>query len=359
MKIALFTNKPYDKCETFIKAQIDKLPFDIQHYWGHNIPFNLTISNALFFKILKKARIVKQDHFKELCNDLSTKKVQVVLAQYGMIGAKLLPVCKKLSLPLVVHFHGHDAVRKTVLEAYKNSYQDMFNYEKVLIISVSNEMTRRLIKIGCPEEKIVYNPYGPNPSFQKLDLKYSKPQFIGIGRFVEKKAPHLTILAFNNVLKIHPEALLVLAGDGVLLDSCKDLVEALHIKNNVLFPDRITPQEFQQYIVESLAFVQHSIEAQDGDMEGTPVAILEASGAGLPIISTNHAGISDVIIDNETGLLCNEKDIQQMSKNMIWVLENKKQAIQMGNKGKLRVFVSFSMARYLSDLSNVIISSSK
>lgn len=152
---------------------------------------------------------------------------------------------------------------------------------------------------------------------------------------------------------------MVLAGDGVLLDSCKDLVEALHIKNNVLFPDRITPQEFQQYIVESLAFVQHSIEAQDGDMEGTPVAILEASGAGLPIISTNHAGISDVIIDNETGLLCNEKDIQQMSKNMIWVLENKKQAIQMGNKGKLRVFVSFSMARYLSDLSNVIISSSK
>src|SRR5690606_12382105 len=158
-----------------------------------------------------------------------------------------------------------------------------------------------------PKEKIVYNPYGPNPDFLTLDLNYSKAQFIGIGRFVEKKAPHLTILAFHEVLKKHPEATLVLAGDGVLLDSCKDLVEALRIKESVFLVGQITPNKFQEYIKESVAFVQHSIKAQDGDMEGTPVSILEASGAGLPIISTFHAGIPDVILNNETGLLSTEK----------------------------------------------------
>ena len=359
MKIAFFTNKPYDKCETFIKAQIDKLPFEIIHYWGNNLPFNINNNSSLFRKIFNKVKIIKSNAFTILCKDLSKNKVEVVVAQYGMIGAKLLLVCKKLSLPLVVHFHGHDAVRKSVLDIYNDSYKVMFAYDKVVVVSVSLEMTKRLINIGCPKEKIIYNPYGPNTNFLKLELSYSKPQFIGVGRFVEKKAPYLTILAFNKVLKQYPEAKLILAGTGLLLDSCKDLVEALQIQQQIFFTGQITPQEFQEYIKESLAFVQHSITAQDEDMEGTPVSILEASGAGLPVISTFHAGIPDIILNKETGLLCAEKDFEQMAENMIWVLENKKLAIKMGEKGKLRVSEFFSMDRYISNLSDAIISISK
>ncbi|MFI1745811.1 glycosyltransferase family 4 protein [Thalassobellus sediminis] len=359
MKIAFFTNKPYDKCETFIKAQIDRLPFDIVHYWGNNLPFNVGNNDSIVVKTFKKLKLIKRDNSTRLHKELQKNKVKVVVAQYGMIGAKLLLVCKELSLPLVVHFHGHDAVRKSVLEAYKASYKAMFNYEKVVVISVSKEMTKRLMQIGCPKEKIVYNPYGPNPDFLNLELNYLKPQFIGVGRFVEKKAPHLTILAFYKVLKKHPEAKLVLAGTGVLLDSCKDLVEALEIQHNVFFAGQITPLEYQKYITESLAFVQHSIKAQDNDMEGTPVAILEAGGAGLPVISTSHAGIPDVILNNETGLLCVEKDIVQMAENMIWMLDNKQQAMEMGKKGKLRVSELFSMDRYISNLSVAITSISK
>ena len=359
MKVAFFTNKPYDKCETFIKAQIDKLPFEIIHYWGENVPFNLKKPEIFLFKIFKKIKILKKDTESCLIKNLKKNKIEVVIAQYGMTGSKVLPICKINHLPLIVHFHGHDAVRKTILDVYGDSYAEMFNYEKTLVISVSSEMTRRLILLGCPKEKIIYNPCGPNSSFLQLDLKFSLPQFVGLGRFVEKKAMHLTILAFNNVLQFHPEAKLVLGGNGVLLDSCKDLVQALKMDRNVFFPGKITPEQFQQYLIESLAFVQHSIEAQDGDMEGTPVSVMEASGAGLPVISTIHAGIPEVIINNVTGLLSSEKDIEQMSKNMIWILENKESAIEMGRKGKEHVIKSFTMDSYISKLSEAIISISK
>lgn len=359
MKVAFFTNKPYDKCETFIKAQIDNLPFEIIHYWGENVPFNLKKSENLLFKIFNKFKFIKKDANKCLIKNLKKNKVEVVIAQYGMTGSRLLSICKINRLPLIVHFHGHDAVRKTILDVYKDSYAEMFNYEKTLVISVSSEMTRRLILLGCPEEKIIYNPYGPNFSFLKLNLKFSLPQFVGLGRFVEKKAPHLTILAFNNVLQFHPEAKLVLGGNGVLLDSCKDLVQALKMDKNVFFPGEINSEQFQQYLIESLAFVQHSIEAQDGDMEGTPVSVIEASGAGLPVVSTIHAGIPEVIINNVTGLLSSEKHIEQMSKNMIWMLENKESAIEMGRKGKQHVIKSFNMELYISKLAEAIISISK
>src|SRR5690606_25071997 len=150
-----------------------------------------------------------------------------VLAQYGMMGTHILPVCKALDLPLIVHFHGHDSSRTSVIERYLERYQAMFSYPKAFIISVSHEMTKRLIALGCPENKIYYNTCGPNELFVNIKPQFSEPCIVSIGRFVEKKAPHLTILAFKAVLHQFPNAKLVYAGDGYLWDSCKDLVKAL------------------------------------------------------------------------------------------------------------------------------------
>lgn len=355
-KIAVLTNKPYNECETFIKAQLDLLPFKIIHYWGAQLPLNLTFPKQTFLKkIFDRLRIKKK---KSIINFVSKEfinsKIEIVFAHYGMVGATILPICKLLNLPLVVHFHGHDAVRKSVLKELGSVYLEMFHYPKTVIISVSHEMTKRLIKLGCPKEKIYYNPYGPNELFINIIPQFSKQQFISIGRFVEKKAPHLTILAFKKIADKFPDAKFVFAGDGVLLDSCIDLTIALGLQNNVLFTGRITAHQYRDYLSESLAYVQHSIEAQDGDMEGTPVSILEASGAGLPIISTLHAGIPDVIIHGETGLLCDEHDIDAMANNMLNLLENPLVAKRLGAKGKIRVSELYSMDSHIFNLTKII-----
>ncbi len=356
MKLAFITNKPYNQSETFIKAQFDRLPFEIFHCWGKRMPFyfrkDKDLSKKLEDKIYKK--VLRENSFDRLVREFKKRRIDAVLAQYGMIGAEILPVCQELNLPLIVHFHGHDAVRKSVIKEYGARYSKMFQYSKTRVVSVSHEMTERLVKIGCPKDKITNNVYGPSEEFLKVDPRYDRKQFVGIGRFVEKKAPHLCILAFNKLLQDHPDVKLILAGDGVLLDSCKDLVSALKIEEHVEFPGRISPQEFRAYLEHSLAFVQHSIEARDGDMEGTPVAILEASGAGLPIISTRHAGIPDVVEHIETGLLCKERDIDEMARNMSWILENRDKAKIMGQEGKKRVAKSFSMDAHIDRLTRII-----
>ena len=68
----------------------------------------------------------------------------------------------------------------------------------------------------------------------------------------------------------------------------------------------------------SRAFVQHSVEAPNGDCEGTPVAISEAMMAGLPVVATRHAGIPDIISSGENGFLVDEYDVPQMAH---WMLE--------------------------------------
>jgi colanic acid/amylovoran biosynthesis glycosyltransferase len=355
MRIGIITNKPYNQCETFIKAHIDLLPFDVVHYWLSNGVLSQGRKRSLFKKIYQKALKVffSKDNTYFVAQQLIGDKVALVVAEYGMTGAEIMPSCKRARLPLIVHFHGHDAVRKPLLKKYGARYREMFDFA-ALIISVSTEMTKRLTAMGCSSDKIFYNVYGPNEDFFKVKPHFNNQQFIGIGRFVDKKAPYLTILAFKKVLEKYPQARLVLAGDGVLLDSCKDLVIALGLENHVELPGRINHSEYRAYLQESYAYVQHSLEAQDGDMEGTPVSILEASAAGLPVISTRHAGIPEVVIDGENGLLCYERDIQGMTNNMMMVLNNIDTAKAMGASGRATILNGYTMKHHIDKLSAIL-----
>ncbi|MNL49008.1 GDP-mannose-dependent alpha-(1-6)-phosphatidylinositol monomannoside mannosyltransferase [compost metagenome] len=151
-----------------------------------------------------------------------------------------------------------------------------------------------------------------------------------------------------------PNAKLVIGGDGNLFEVCKNLVYYLKLENNVFLPGVLSKEDFVGYLENSLAFVQHSITAINGDQEGTPVAILEASAAGLPIIATFHAGIPDVIINEKTGLLINEHDVDAMAQKMIMLLENKEYAIQLGKKGKENIKSNFSQERHLKILNDLV-----
>ncbi|MAZ72130.1 MAG: hypothetical protein CMC70_03190 [Flavobacteriaceae bacterium] len=355
LNIAVVTNKPYATCETFIKAQIDKLPFNCIQYWVKEAPFVSKTTNKLgFSKVLSKVRSHKATPEKRIIKEFKKQNIQVVLAQYGMIGTVMLESCSILNLPLVVHFHGHDAVRKSVLEKYGKCYTKMFSYEKTTVVSVSHEMTKRLVALGCPEDKIRYNTYGPADSFLEVQPTYASQQFVFIGRFVEKKAPHVLLLAFSKVLKEFPDAKLVCAGDGPLLDSSKDLAHAMGVEGSVDFVGRINHTIYQEYLRNSIAYVQHSIEAIDGDMEGTPVSILEASGAGLAVISTTHAGIPDVIVHKKTGLLCKERDAAAMAQHMLHTLRNPEEAKAMGVTGKEHITKNFSQQAHLNGLTTIL-----
>jgi glycosyltransferase involved in cell wall biosynthesis len=234
------------------------------------------------------------------------------------------------------------------------------NYDEVFasaskVVVVSKYMYKILLDLGCPENKLVYNVYGPRPEFHEIKPNYNKEQFIAVGRFVDKKAPYYTIVSFNKVVQKYPEARLLMAGNGELLNTCKNLVKYLGLEHNVKFLGVISQEELRKLLENSIGFVQHSIRAESGDMEGTPLAILEASAAGLAVIATNHAGIPDVIIHEQTGLLCEEHDVEAMSNNMLRLLDDVAFAKQLGQKGKVHILEFYSMKRHISKLDSVLL----
>jgi glycosyltransferase involved in cell wall biosynthesis len=176
------------------------------------------------------------------------------------------------------------------------------------------------------------------------------PVFFACGRFVEKKAPHLTILAFHKAWQKNPDLRLRMAGDGQLMRPCQDLVKSLNLRDAVKFLGIIEPATVSKELRACRAFVQHSVVASDGDSEGTPVGILEAGCSGIPVIATRHAGIIDAVIENVTGLLVDEQDIDAMADAMLTLAEDPQRAGTMGQNARKHVLQSYTLETSIDKL---------
>ena len=146
-----------------------------------------------------------------------------------------------------------------------------------------------------------------------------------------------------------------MVGNGELLNICKLMVHALKIENAVQFLDAAAHDQIPVLMKNVRAFVQHSHIAASGDSEGTPLAILEAGAAGLPVISTEHAGIKDVVIHGKTGLLVKEGDIDTMSEYMYQLLYNPQQAKELGENARNHISTHYSMEKSISNLRKIIL----
>jgi len=278
---------------------------------------------------------------------------RALLAEFGPTAAQLVRPCRIAAVPLVAHFHGYDASVKRLIEHY-GRYEELFAHAAA-VIAVSRQMEQQLLDLGAPRERLHLIHYGVDTDrFQGADPAASPPRFVAVGRFVEKKAPELTILAFRKVLASVADARLEMIGDGPLLGPAQRLSAALELDRAISFPGRLDPPEVALRLSTARAFVQHCVTARDGDAEGTPNTLLEASATGLPIVATRHGGIPDIVAERKTGFLVPEEDADGMAERMILLAKNPRLAGQMGRAGRRHVVRNHSIEESIGRLWSVI-----
>jgi len=280
-------------------------------------------------------------------------EVDCLLIEFGNTGAAVCPSAVKLGIPLVVHFHGHDAHRLPLLTPeLRSKYEYMFQHAAGILV-VSRHMENALVDLGCPRERITYNPYGPRDTFFDVEPDY-RPTALSVGRFTDIKANYLVIMAFREALRSCPNARLVMVGDGELLETCKTLADVWGIADRVEFPGPVPHAEVPRLFAEACCFVQHSVTPSYGDAEGTPNTILEAGAAALPVVSTRHAGIPDVVVEGETGLLVDERDIKEMARHLVTLLSNSERSREMGTAARLHIRENFSCEQHIDRIEKIL-----
>jgi len=326
-------------CQTFIRAHIERLPARTVR--------ELYITELAAFADDRPGIIKKF---------LIDGGVEVLLAEFGDTGVDVMEACHAAGVPLVVRFGGADAYCETGKWHYLRPYYlPLFN-SSASIVAVSRDMERQLVRLGVPPTKLHYCPSGADTElFQGAKPASAAPIFMSVGRFVDKKAPDLTLWAFAKVFKACPEARLIMVGGGYLLQACKRLARVLGLEDAVEFRGECLHQEVAAIMRGARCFVQHSIRASNGDSEGTPNSVMEAGACGLAVVATRHAGIADVVIDGETGLLVDEGDVNCMAQHMLRLALDEKSAGRLGERARERVCREFSLDRSIGQLWDIML----
>jgi colanic acid/amylovoran biosynthesis glycosyltransferase len=267
------------------------------------------------------------------------EKFDIVHCHFGTKGhlgmeIKSMGMCNNL----IVTFYGYDASQYVKVSG-RDCYKELFE-QGDMFLALSGDMRQRLIKLGCPEEKVRIHHVGENPEKFKFKKRFRASggpvKFLTAARFTEKKGLEYSIRAFSELFQRRPDDDFVytIVGDGPLRGLIESLIVELRMGDKVLLVGTKTLEELIELFGESDIFVLTSVTAEDGDEEGTPTVLIEAICSGLPVISTRHAGIPDIIIDKEAGFLVDERDVDATSEKLQYLIENPQLWEQMGRRGR-------------------------
>jgi colanic acid/amylovoran biosynthesis glycosyltransferase len=261
----------------------------------------------------------------------------VIHAHFGPIGNAFAFLAAESAARFVVSFYGYDA--SEFLDNHPARYRGLFNRADVVTV-LSEEMRGRIINAGCPASKIRIVPLPIDLEkfqFQARAVPKDGPiRLLSVARLVEKKGIEYAIDAVAGIADEYDVEYIV-AGEGPLRDDLEKHAEQRDISEIVDFRGWVDSDEVTRQMGRSHLLLLPSVTARSGDREGTPTVLLEGQAVGLPIVSTRHAGIPEIVADGEAGYLVPERDVEELRAALRRLLDRPDDWPDMGRSGRTYV----------------------
>lgn len=278
-------------------------------------------------------------------------RVGVVHAHFGQDGLSALPWAKAAGKPLVVSIYGMDVTslptrRGADGRRFRAGMAAMFDYAAALI-PVSQFLADRAIALGADPDRVrlIYPPLGldhrPAPAVDATGIVF-------VGRLVEKKGVPDLLEAVARLPEPLRSVPVTIVGYGPLLPELQRRAGELGL--DVTFAGRRSSAEVAELLRRHAVFCGPSQRAANGDAEGLGMVFVEASNAGLPVVTYRHGGVPEVVADGETGLTVPERDVDALSAALARVLSDPDWARALGRAGQQRVAGLFDRRNHAARL---------
>lgn len=185
---------------------------------------------------------------------------------------------------------------------------------------------------------------------EQLGIPQAAPLVITVGRLGAEKNPHLLLEAFLRLTRRHPEAHLLVVGDGPLKGELKQWVQAHGLGDQVVFTGSVPPDQVTQLYYLSDLFVLASQSETQG------LVVVEAKACGLPVVSLRNLSSDDLIYTSphprEDGIILDEACPEALALAVSGLLENEARCNKMSANAKRNApqFSSTAWARRMEDL---------
>ncbi|MGG7517681.1 glycosyltransferase [Allorhizobium undicola] len=271
----------------------------------------------------------------------------VLLAHFGHNGARVCRLKKRglVRPPVVTVFHGFD-VGVPYLEDGLAMYRDLFRLG-AMNLPVNAHFRQMLISAGASPKKVAVHHMGIDVEqipFQWRERSGVTLQLITVCRLAGKKGVEFALRALGRLASERPQLdwRYTIIGDGPLRAELEQLAAELGIAGRVQFLGSQPHKVVKSWLAEAHVFVLPSVTAPNGDVEGIPVALMEAMAAGLTVVSTIHSGIPELISHGTEGLLAPEKDVETLAANLAWVIEHPQECQPIALAARRKVEAEFN-----------------
>jgi glycosyltransferase involved in cell wall biosynthesis len=194
------------------------------------------------------------------------------------------------------------------------------------LIAVSQASARFARSVGFPEKRITVIPNGVDLSCFNGEIDASvmrkelgiggEPLVMTAGRLIKGKSPDLLVSAFARVLKVVPDAKLVIAGSGREEDNLCRQIKGLNITDSVFMVGKVPREQVARLMAAADVFVLSS------KLESFGLSLLEASAAGTPVVCSNAGGVLEVFQNGFNALLYPPGDDDAMAEAIISLIQD-------------------------------------
>jgi colanic acid/amylovoran biosynthesis glycosyltransferase len=243
---------------------------------------------------------------------------------HGHFGPRLLQGAAWIArgVPMIVSLYGYDMGRLLRDPSWIQRYR--WAAERgVLFVVLAHFMERRLLELAIPAKQVRCITLGINLDEHPFEPRPapSKPRFVFIGRFVEKKGVSLLLQAMARLMQQGLDAHLDLIGGGPLEESLRAQTHTLGLEGNVRFAGTVPFAALFDHLRDCTALVQPSMVAGDGDAEGAPMVLMTAQAIGVPCITTHHSGNPETIPPIGQKFVMPERDTEALAAAMVEMIE--------------------------------------
>jgi glycosyltransferase involved in cell wall biosynthesis len=213
------------------------------------------------------------------------------------------------------------------------------------IITVSKAIGEWLVKTeNLPAEKmrVISNsieiediqPITKNP---KELVNIPKPIIGTVSRLLHQKGLHVLLDAFAKCLEKHPQASLVIVGDGLYRHQLEEQARMLGIAENTHFLGYLQQPRLSAVVSEFNIFAFPTFG------EGFGLVLLEAMAVSKPVVASNVMAIPEIVIDGQTGLLVPPDNADALAQGLLKLIENPSLCQQFGSAGRQRLEQEFTV----------------
>jgi colanic acid/amylovoran biosynthesis glycosyltransferase len=286
------------------------------------------------------------------CRTIEELHPALIHAHFGPDGTHILPIAQKLQVPLVVTFHGYDvtmsdrtlAEESLMLRLYVRR-RDMLAQSGAAFLCVSDFIRRKLIDKGFPEERTHVHYLGVDSKFFTSDASVSREKLVVfVGRLVENKGCAFLLRAMSAIRDRHPDAGLVIIGDGPLRGELEYAAREMRL-GNVQFLGTQSQEAVRRWLNRARVFCVPSIEVATGASEGFGLVFAEAQSMGVPVVSFKTGGIPEAVADGRTGLLVSPGDWRGLAEQIDFLLSSPDLWMRTSAAARERVVCHFDVAK--------------